>query len=114
MWGQDVRVWIKSRVDLISELVEKGHEKLRYRGLLAHAGHSYGARSEEEIQGTYSDSLEILNKIQEEIGNQFISFGDTPTASVLESFPGIDELRCGNFVYYDLTQNECVRAPVIK
>ena len=34
-----------------------------------------------------------------------ISMGDTPGCSVAEDFTGIDEIRPGNFVFYDLTQN---------
>ena len=34
----------------------------------------------------------------------FVSYGDTPSCSVSENFNLISEFRCGNFVYYDLTQ----------
>jgi D-serine deaminase-like pyridoxal phosphate-dependent protein len=33
-----------------------------------------------------------------------ISIGDTPTSSVMETFYGIHEVRCGNFVFYDVMQ----------
>ena len=34
-----------------------------------------------------------------------VSVGDTPSCSVAENFLGVDEIRPGNFVFYDLTQN---------
>jgi len=33
-----------------------------------------------------------------------ISMGDTPSCSICENFDGVDEIRPGNFVFYDLTQ----------
>ncbi len=33
-----------------------------------------------------------------------ISVGDTPTASVVEDFSEVDEIRPGNFVFYDIMQ----------
>jgi len=34
-----------------------------------------------------------------------ISIGDTPSCSIVENFNDIDEIRPGNFVYYDLMQH---------
>jgi len=31
-----------------------------------------------------------------------ISYGDTPTCCVSENFPGVDELRPGNFIFFDM------------
>jgi D-serine deaminase-like pyridoxal phosphate-dependent protein len=33
-----------------------------------------------------------------------LSMGDTPSCSVCENFEGVDEIRPGNFVFYDLMQ----------
>ena len=38
--------------------------------------------------------------------NLIISLGDTPSCSVAEDFSGIDEIRPGNFVFYDLIQQQ--------
>jgi D-serine deaminase-like pyridoxal phosphate-dependent protein len=35
-----------------------------------------------------------------------ISVGDTPTCSVVDNFVGVDEIRPGNFVFYDLMQEK--------
>jgi D-serine deaminase-like pyridoxal phosphate-dependent protein len=34
-----------------------------------------------------------------------LSTGDTPSCSLVSNFKGWDEIRPGNFVFYDLTQN---------
>ena len=35
-----------------------------------------------------------------------ISLGDTPSCSLLDNFNGVDEIRPGNFVFYDLMQEQ--------
>jgi D-serine deaminase-like pyridoxal phosphate-dependent protein len=35
-----------------------------------------------------------------------ISLGDTPSCSLLDDFTGVDEIRPGNFVFYDLMQEQ--------
>jgi D-serine deaminase-like pyridoxal phosphate-dependent protein len=37
-------------------------------------------------------------------GECAVSIGDTPAASMVDELPGVDEIRPGNFVFYDLTQ----------
>jgi len=41
-----------------------------------------------------------------------VSLGDSPTCSVAEDFTGVDEIRPGNFVFYDLTQNKIGSNPL--
>jgi D-serine deaminase-like pyridoxal phosphate-dependent protein len=82
---------------------------LLFGGLLTHAGHSYKAASRTEIRDVYEETVSRMNALRDflkEKGSEGIeiSFGDTPTCSVVEKFHGIDEVRCGNFVYYDLMQ----------
>jgi D-serine deaminase-like pyridoxal phosphate-dependent protein len=38
------------------------------------------------------------------IGPVLLSVGDTPSCSLVERFAGVDEVRPGTFVFYDLTQ----------
>ena len=47
----------------------------------------------------------VLSKYKAQYPNLILSLGDTPSCSVSEDFEGIDEIRPGNFVFYDLTQN---------
>ena len=89
----------------------KGTTHLNFKGLLVHAGHSYYAKSVDEIKDIYYDTAFKLKDLQEKLFVQGfahvnLSVGDTPTTSVVEEFHTVDEVRPGNFVYYDLTQLE--------
>jgi D-serine deaminase-like pyridoxal phosphate-dependent protein len=82
---------------------------LQYQGLLTHAGHSYHVHSREELKQIYDDTVDKLNGIRDFLTDNGItgtklSFGDTPTCSIVDEFRGIDEVRPGNFAYYDVMQ----------
>lgn len=83
---------------------------LDFAGFLAHAGHSYFGRSEMDLQQTYDQSFSMLLDLKSRYQGAFpglkISLGDTPGASSVSSFGPVDELRPGNFVFYDLMQEE--------
>lgn len=95
---------------VITELarVVAGSPMLRLKGLITHAGHTYGAASVDEVRSIYLSSAAILNSVKDRLGESgsllVRSYGDTPSCSILEEFPGIDEIRPGNFVFYDLMQ----------
>jgi D-serine deaminase-like pyridoxal phosphate-dependent protein len=81
--------------------------KISFSGLLTHSGHTYNAQSVEEIKTIHGDSLSRLLIVQDKLGQEGIhpcavSIGDTPSCSVADSFTGADEIRPGNFVFYDL------------
>lgn len=95
----------------IINLIKKSTKipKANFAGIMAHFGNSYIARDDSQIVDIGIISMNRLvglaGKIEKEIDNRiFISIGDTPTASVMNQFPNIHELRPGNFVYYDLMQ----------
>ena len=83
---------------------------LRFRGLLTHAGHSYetkGARDILRIHESSRASLQDIKRALEEAGYHqlSISVGDTPSCTIVDRFlPPIDEIRPGNFVFYDIQQ----------
>jgi D-serine deaminase-like pyridoxal phosphate-dependent protein len=83
---------------------------LRFKGFLTHAGHTYSCRTKEEILAIHNSSREILTGLKAKYINRYpdliISIGDTPSCSVAYDFSGIDEIRPGNFVFYDLTQQQ--------
>jgi D-serine deaminase-like pyridoxal phosphate-dependent protein len=85
-----------------------GRDDIRLRGLLAHAGHSYDARGAEQISVVRDETLALLARLREELaavaGPLELSVGDTPTCSTADAFPGVDEIRPGNYVFYDLSQ----------
>jgi len=83
--------------------------KLNFSGLLTHSGHSYRAGSKDLIRQVYNDTVTKLTALKGYLENNGIagteiSLGDTPTCSILDQFDGIDEIRPGNFVYYDVMQ----------
>ncbi len=89
----------------------KKSPKITFKGLLTHAGHSYKAKSVSEIRKIYNETLLRLAVGKEHLemsGIQAceISIGDTPTCSLVDDFTGVDEIRPGNFVFYDLMQEK--------
>ncbi|MEE4178027.1 MAG: alanine racemase [Bacteroides sp.] len=99
-----------SDLDAIGHTLEQAGKNplITLSGLLAHAGHTYHARNSQEILQIQRDSMRILNGLKDYFTDSFpplqISWGDTPSCSLAKTFFGADELRPGNFVYYDLMQ----------
>jgi len=83
---------------------------LSFKGFLTHAGHTYSCRTKEEILAIHNSSTEMLTSLKAIYKDRYpdliISIGDTPSCSVADDFSGIDEIRPGNFVFYDLTQQQ--------
>ncbi|MFC1960162.1 alanine racemase [Chloroflexota bacterium] len=78
-------------------------------GLLVHAGHSYLARSAEQVQAVYDETVERLTAARDTLAQAGfagveLSLGDTPCCAVVEDFSAVDEIRPGCFVFYDMTQ----------
>lgn len=87
----------------------KSHQHLRFVGFLGHAGQSYKSVGVKEILIVHEQSLGLMLPLKEKYKAAYphliLSPGDTPTCSVAESFPGMDEIRPGNLVFYDVTQH---------
>lgn len=77
-------------------------------GLLTHSGHSYQARTRQNLQAIWDTALGRLRFARDLLGQDdlLLSVGDTPCCSTVESLAGPDEVRPGNFVFYDLMQLE--------
>ena len=82
-------------------------------GLLTHAGHSYGAQGVDEITAVHEQSVTRLVAVQSQLAAAGypalrLSVGDTPTCSVVapEQFTAVDEMRPGNFIFYDLMMTQ--------
>ena len=98
--GIDASNW-----ESILSLADQGNSICQFSGLMAHAGHTYDAHGTDEIEKAHKTSLQKLEiLVNRFIDPPFVSYGDTPSCSVSENFNLISEFRCGNFVYYDLTQ----------
>jgi D-serine deaminase-like pyridoxal phosphate-dependent protein len=81
-------------------------ERVHFQGLLTHAGHSYDARDVEEIRRIAAEESSSLTRFRAALGIDGItrSIGSTPTASVVERFDDCDEVRPGNYVFFDAFQ----------
>jgi D-serine deaminase-like pyridoxal phosphate-dependent protein len=79
---------------------------LRYRGLLSHAGHGYGASSEKQLEAIAHEEAQILSELAAASGVACdeISVGATPTARFSLEQTAMTELRPGNYAYFDRTQ----------
>ena len=82
---------------------------LRFKGLLAHAGHAYHAHSEDELCTMAKDEAATLRDLsarctREGIAIEEISAGATPPARFSLQQVGFTEFRPGNYVYFDRTQ----------
>jgi D-serine deaminase-like pyridoxal phosphate-dependent protein len=79
---------------------------LRLKGFLTHSGHTYKAENTIEIIDIYNDTLNKFNSIRHNFAPSELvySTGDTPSCSLVTEFTGFNEIRPGNFVFYDLTQ----------
>jgi D-serine deaminase-like pyridoxal phosphate-dependent protein len=94
-------------IDRMAEFLEKSN-RLKFKGFITHSGHTYSADSQEEIIDIYRDTVEKMNylkaRYKEVWPDLVISIGDTPGCSLVEDFSGVDEIRPGNFIFYDLMQ----------
>ncbi|WP_424962705.1 alanine racemase [Ekhidna sp.] len=108
---------------LIDKLVNKASEKHIFKGFLAHAGHTYGSTDYESVKWIYDKSVKDLVHLKETFGG-ILSYGDTPSCSLVEDLSAFDELRPGNFVFYDWMQHHigscsaediavCLACPVV-
>ena len=84
--------------------------QLTFRGWLAHAGHSYQCHDAACIEATHRSAVAQVRALKGHFAARYpeaiASLGDTPGCSVSEHFEGIDEIRPGNYVFYDLAQQQ--------
>lgn len=94
-------------IALIVNLIEQ-NKHLEFKGFITHAGHTYSAKSTKEVETIHRKVLKNLSLVRTFWKDSYpditISYGDTPSCSISDDFWGIDEIRPGNFVFYDLTQ----------
>jgi len=99
-----------SNTETIDAILEttKGSDILNFIGFLGHAGQTYKCRSKAEILKVHEVAKATIVNVKKHYQNQYpdliVSYGDTPSCSVAEDFKDLDELRPGNFVFYDIMQ----------
>ena len=80
-----------------------------FDGILTHAGHSYEARNRADILIFAEQERAVMVEFAERMRNKgynipMVSLGSTPTMSVTENLDGVNEIRPGNYAFYDYTQ----------
>jgi D-serine deaminase-like pyridoxal phosphate-dependent protein len=84
-----------------------GRSKLLHlRGLLTHAGYTYKAENADGVCRLYRESVQRMLAVREALVAKGaprleISVGDTPGNTLCEEIGPVDEIRPGNFVFYD-------------
>jgi len=120
-----VSVWVKvdcgyGRVgipwddsDRIASLASqiRGFDHLSFAGILTHSGHTYHARTADAIRAIASEVSARIQEVRSRVEAAglrpcAVSIGDTPSCSLQEEFPGVDDIRPGNFVFYDAMQHQ--------
>jgi D-serine deaminase-like pyridoxal phosphate-dependent protein len=80
-----------------------------FGGLMTFGGFAYGARDDAELDSAAAAERDALTESSRALSERGIecpsrSAGTTPTTSRLGPDSGIDEIRPGNYVFYDATQ----------
>ena len=96
-----------STIDQLLEGIQKS-PLLQFKGFVSHTGHTYQANSTHDVFSRHFDALLKMKALKTRYQNEWpeliISLGDTPSCSICDNFDGVDEIRPGNFVFYDLMQ----------
>lgn len=105
------RVGVDPGSPLAEELVRSLAESknLVFDGILTHAGHAYEAKNRAELLTYAEQERSVMVEFAERMRAKgylipMVSIGSTPTMSVVENLDGINEIRPGNYAFYDYTQ----------
>lgn len=82
---------------------------LRFAGILTHAGHSYNCRTKAEVLDLAKHERDLMANFGEVLRNEVgevptVSIGSTPTITSVDHLDGIDEVRPGNYIFFDAFQ----------
>jgi D-serine deaminase-like pyridoxal phosphate-dependent protein len=102
IWWEDTE-----EIDRVLNYLKRSR-KFDFKGFLTHSGQTYKAESKDEIIGLYEETVTRMTALKERYLAKWpgliLSVGDTPSCSLVDYFSGIDEIRPGNFIFYDLMQ----------
>ncbi len=123
LWWKDCE-----EVSRLANLIQHYHQ-LHLRGLLTHAGQTYHTHSKKEILDLYKESNSRMHQLKDQlekkgVDGMEISVGDTPGCWLSENLGSVDEIRPGNFLFFDAMMLElgvcrleeiavCVACPVV-
>ncbi|MCA0455951.1 MAG: alanine racemase [Chloroflexi bacterium] len=82
---------------------------MRLRGMLTHSGQSYKSHNHAEIKAVYDESVGRFNSLRDHLAatgftGLEVSLGDTPSCVTVQDLSAVEEVRPGNFVYFDWMQ----------
>jgi D-serine deaminase-like pyridoxal phosphate-dependent protein len=81
-------------------------KSLDFAGILTHAGHSYDVNTKEEILEVARHERDAMVDLADRLRGDGIdvpcvSIGSTPTMTHVDHLKGIDEIRPGNYIFFD-------------
>lgn len=84
-------------------------KNLNFAGILTHAGHSYDAKTKDGIlvvaRHERDSMVELAERLRAHgIDVPTVSIGSTPTMSTVDHLDGVDEIRPGNYIFFDAFQ----------
>jgi len=78
---------------------------VNFAGILTHGGHSYDVKTKEEILEVARHERDVMvalaGKLRGDMEVPTVSVGSTPTMSTVDHLDGIDEIRPGNYIFFD-------------
>lgn len=92
---------------LASRVTASNH--LNFKGILSHFGQTYAASSRDEAARLYLEGVTLMRSVRAALRKAgyrktLISVGDTPGCCACIDLSRVDEIRPGNFVFFDATQ----------
>lgn len=81
-------------------------KNLTFAGILTHAGHSYDVETKEQILEVARQERDVMAALAQKLRSYGIevptvSVGSTPTMSTVDHLSGVDEIRPGNYIFFD-------------
>jgi D-serine deaminase-like pyridoxal phosphate-dependent protein len=82
--------------------------KLQFAGFHTHDGNTYDTTGIDEVLNIHTATVEKLAGLRDRYRSRFpdlrISIGDTPGCTLADDLSRLDEIRPGNYVFYDVMQ----------
>lgn len=85
-------------------------KNLSFAGILTHAGHSYHCATQEEVLALARHERDVMVNFaqtlrREGIDVPTVSIGSTPTVCAIDHLEGVNEIRPGNYIFFDAFQS---------
>ncbi len=81
---------------------------LNFIGFYTHAGNTYKCKKKKPVTDIFKLYEHGMVRLKEQYTMDYpeikLSYGDTPSCSILKDFSNFDEIHPGNFVFYDMQQ----------